>query len=115
MTALVYKLVRPAEWAALAGGTVFPGTPDDLRDGFLHFSTSGQLCATAQKHFADADRVLLLTVATDDLGAALKWEVSRGGEKFPHLYDALSLALVKEMNWLTRGPDGAFVFPPDIS
>lgn len=84
----VVKLLRPAEWAAFQASGVFAGSPDDLRDGFVHLSTPGQAEATRAKHFA-GEAVVTLTLDADALGDALRWEPSRGGELFPHLYRAM--------------------------
>ena len=89
---MIYKLFRDDEWAALqqAGETL--GAPVDLADGFIHFSTAKQAAETATKHFAGADGLMLLAIDADGLGDALKWEPSRGGDLFPHLYCNLKYA-----------------------
>ena len=86
---LVYKLLRAAEWASFETGGAFAGSPDDVRDGFIHLSTAEQLPGTFAKHFAaEADAVVVILDAAA-LGPALRWERSRGGALFPHLYRAL--------------------------
>jgi uncharacterized protein (DUF952 family) len=87
----VIKLLRAGEWAAFQRDGVFPGSPDDLRDGFIHLSTPEQAPGTAAKWFADAQGVMALTFDADELAADLKWEPSRGGQLFPHLYRPLRL------------------------
>jgi len=90
-SALIYKIADSASWnEALANGTYF-GSPDDVRDGFIHFSTAAQLAGTARKHFAGQSGLLLIAFDLDTLGEALKWEPSRGGELFPHFYGPLQV------------------------
>jgi uncharacterized protein (DUF952 family) len=91
---LIYKICSRAEWsAALAAGS-YTGSADDARDGFIHFSTAAQLEATAAKYFAGRDDLVLLEVDATQLGSQLRFEPSRGGDLFPHLYDALPLLAV---------------------
>lgn len=87
---LVYKLLRAAEWAAFDTERVFAGSPDDRRDGYIHLSTAGQVAATAAKYFAGDAGTMLVTLDGDALGPALRWEPSRGGALFPHLYRPLA-------------------------
>jgi uncharacterized protein (DUF952 family) len=84
------KIFRAAEWEALQQDGHFAGSPDDLRDGFIHLSTDEQLQGTLAKHFASEEGLIIATVqlAADD--PALRWEPSRGGQLFPHLYRPLS-------------------------
>ena len=88
MTPIV-KLLRAAEWAAFEADGVFTGSPDDLRDGYIHLSTPEQVAPTAAKWFADEAGLMALTIDADALGQALKWEPARGGQLFPHLYRPL--------------------------
>ncbi len=90
---------------------VFTGAPVDVKDGFIHFSTADQAAETAAKHFAGQSDLVLITVPDAPLGDALKWEVSRGGALFPHLYAPLDPALAVWAKPLPLGPDGAHVFP----
>jgi uncharacterized protein (DUF952 family) len=90
----IYKVLRLSEWADAQARGVFSGSADDLRDGFIHFSTAEQLDATIARHFAGEREVVVLEVDTAPLGDALKWEPSRGGALFPHLYRDLPLAAV---------------------
>jgi uncharacterized protein (DUF952 family) len=85
----VIKLLRAAEWAQFQADGVFAGSPDDLRDGFIHLSTPEQAPGTAAKWFAGEAGVMALTFDADALAADLKWEPSRGGQLFPHLYRSL--------------------------
>lgn len=86
------------------------GAPIDLADGFVHFSTADQAVETAAKHFAGQDNLILVTADTDRMGDALKWEVSRGGAEFPHLYAAFEMDHVVGHADLPLGPQG-HIFP----
>lgn len=111
---LIYKICSAAEWREAEGAGVFRGSPIDLADGFIHFSTAGQAAETASKHFGDRTDLLLVAVASDALGAALRFEPSRGGASFPHLHGPLPLDAVRDVADLPLGPDGAHVFPPAV-
>ena len=87
----IIKLLRAAEWAQFQAEGVFAGSADDLRDGYIHISTPEQAPGTLTKLFAGDVGVMALTLDADALGAALKWEESRGGQLFPHLYRPLRL------------------------
>jgi len=87
----IYKILTGEQWADLQANKESPGAPIDVADGFIHFSTAGQLQETADKHFAEQDGLYVLAVDADALGEPLKWEVSRGGALFPHLYAHLRL------------------------
>lgn len=111
MTMTLYRIVTEEEWRAAREAGVFEGSPHDRRDGFLHFSAASQAAETAEKHHAGQEGLLLLFVDAASLRAPLKWEVSRGGQLFPHLYGALPVAAVRRAEKLPRGPDGRFLFP----
>ena len=106
----IYKIFRGPEWADLRARGETAGAPVDLADGYVHFSTSEQAAETAAKHFAGEADLFLLAVETDRLGDALKWEVSRGGAEFPHLYRMLML---EDVVWAQPLPllNGAHDFP----
>ena len=89
--ATIYKICDREEWEKALIDGVFRGSAVDLRDGFIHFSTARQLRETARRHFAHRSGLVLLAVEAETLGLALKWEKSRGGDLFPHLYDALDV------------------------
>ena len=91
---IIYKICRRDEWSAAERERVFRGSPDDLRDGFIHFSTAEQTPGTFEKYFAGQTGLVLVAVDTRSLGQALKWETSRGGALFPHLYGDLGLDAV---------------------
>lgn len=109
---LIFKIFRAEEWAQLQADGTTLGAPIDLQDGFVHFSTAPQAAETAAKHFNGLDGLWLLALEADDLGDALKWEVSRGGDKFPHLYREMRL---DEVLWAKPLPlvDGTHQFPPE--
>lgn len=109
----IYKIFRAGEWAEAQARGSFAGSPDDLRDGFIHFSTAEQLAGTAARHFAGAGDLVLAEVDGLRLGEALRWEESRGGKLFPHLYAALPLAAVVR-TWPLPIVDGVHQFPKDL-
>jgi uncharacterized protein (DUF952 family) len=112
MSRTIYKIAPLALWREAETTGRFPGAPVDLADGFIHFSTADQVRETAARHFAGQDELLLVAVDEEKLGPALKYEPSRGGALFPHLYDPLLLDAVVWVRPLPLGPDGAHVFPP---
>jgi uncharacterized protein (DUF952 family) len=106
---LIYKIATTEQWSAAQASGVFSGAPVDLADGFIHFSTASQTRETAAKHFAGAEGLILAALDADTLGAELKWEVSRGGDLFPHLYRQFAM---DEVVWAKPLPlrDGAHDF-----
>jgi uncharacterized protein (DUF952 family) len=86
---LLYKVLRASEWQEAQTQGVIAGSADDLRDGFIHLSTHSQLTGTLNRHFAGETGLIVLEIAADRLNADLKWEPSRDGALFPHLYDVL--------------------------
>lgn len=111
---LVFKLLTPDEMAAYNLAQEAPLSPADEADGYVHLSTGTQVAGTADRHFADRDALWLLAVETDRLGDELRWEVSRGGDRFPHLYGRLAARHVVWSRPLRRGTDGRFRFPEEI-
>jgi uncharacterized protein (DUF952 family) len=103
----IYKILPLWEWDAALAQRRFDGSVIDRQDGFIHFSTAEQAQETARRHFAGQEDLVVLAVEADDLGAALRWEVSRGGALFPHLYAPLDTALVRAVTEAPLGPDGA--------
>jgi uncharacterized protein (DUF952 family) len=114
MTPLIYKILSAAEWQAAERAGVFRGAGIDLADGFIHFSTAEQAAETAAKHFAGQRDLVLVAVAADKLGAAVKWEASRGGQLFPHLYGALKVADAVWVKQLPLDVSGKHAFPPMV-
>lgn len=110
---LIYKIFRAPEWAALQNDGETAGAPIDVTDGFVHFSTAAQTAETLEKHFAGEDGLILLAVETDDLGDALEWEESRGGQLFPHLYRKLRMS---DVAWHTpiALEGGKHILPGDM-
>jgi uncharacterized protein (DUF952 family) len=107
----IFKLCRASEWAEAERSGTFLGSPVDLRDGYIHFSTAEQVADTAARHFAGVDGLTLLAVDADTLGSALRWEPSRGGALFPHLYGPLPVASVLWVRALPLDASGRHVFP----
>lgn len=108
----IYKILPASLWAEAQHDGVFRGAGIDLSDGYIHFSTAEQATETAAKHFAGQTDLVLLRVDSDVLGDALKWEPSRGGALFPHLYAELDVQHVSRADPLPLGDDGRHVFPP---
>lgn len=108
---LIYKIADEAAWHAAEAAGVFHGAPIDLADGFIHFSTAEQVRETAARHFAGQDGLVLAAIDAGRLGAALKYEASRGGALFPHLYAPLDLSAVAWVRPLPLGSDGIHLFP----
>jgi uncharacterized protein (DUF952 family) len=107
---LIYKIVPRDLWVDAERSGRFEGAPVDLADGYIHFSTASQVRETARRHFSGKDDLLLVTVDVARLGDKLKWEPSRGGDLFPHLYGHLFMAWVTDVVPLPLEPDG-HVFP----
>ena len=110
---LVFKIFRRPEWDALKEAGRSAGAPVDLQDGYIHLSTPEQVTETAAKHFAGESDLVLVAVSADRLGGALKWEPSRGGALFPHLYRDLTL---EDVVWDKSLPLGAtgHIFPEGV-
>lgn len=111
MDRLVYKIVPRMLWETAEATGVFAGASVDFEDGFIHLSSGAQVKDTARLYFAGQDDLLLVAVDTAALGDALKWEVSRGGDLFPHLYAPLEFSTVDFIVPLPLGPDGVHHFP----
>jgi uncharacterized protein (DUF952 family) len=108
---LIYKICSEALWREAERAGVFAGAAIDLEDGYIHFSTAAQAAETAARHFAGQGELVLVAVAAEALGDSLRWEPSRGGDLFPHLYGPLRLDAVRWVRALPLGPDGRHVFP----
>ena len=118
MSAVAYKLVDRAEWAAALAEGAYAGSAVDRADGYIHMSTSAQLAETARRHYAGKSDLVLVEVALAPLGEALKWEASRGGDLFPHLFaplpataDAPQRRLSVDADGVMRFEDGAVGWP----
>ena len=112
MKNLIYHLCKREDWQAAHALGTYSGSPQDRADGFLHFSTAEQIVESAARHRAGQAGLVLLTVDAEALGDALKWEESRGGALFPHLYGDLPVAAALRVDELPLGPDGKHIFPP---
>lgn len=110
---LVYKIFRRPEWDALCAEGRTLGAPIDRADGYIHLSTAAQVVQTAAKHFADESDLVLVAVEAEALGPALRWEPSRGGDLFPHLYRPLALEDVVWDKSLPLGVAG-HIFPEGV-
>ncbi|HEX2020088.1 MAG TPA: DUF952 domain-containing protein [Aurantimonas sp.] len=110
----IYKIAPLSLWQAAEAKGRFDGAPVDEADGFIHFSTGGQVRETARRHFAGQRDLVLVAVDAGRLGPALRWEVSRGGALFPHLYGPLPLDAVLRVEELPLGPDGQHQFPGTV-
>lgn len=111
MSQIIYKIAPEATWREAEKNGAFTGAPIDIADGFIHFSTGSQVRETAAKHFAEQTDLLLIAIDQAKLGDALKYEVSRGGALFPHLYAPLDLDAVLWARPLPLGGDGRHQFP----
>ena len=98
---VVYKICSKTVWEEIRKLASWTGSPHDLQDGFIHFSTESQLPGTLLKHYAGQSELMLLSIDSVALGDALKWEPSRGGDLFPHLYGALRISTVVAARELT--------------
>ncbi|MEI9426496.1 DUF952 domain-containing protein [Mesorhizobium sp. Cs1299R1N3] len=112
MSQIIYKITPQALWREAEANGRFTGAPIDVADGFIHFSTVAQVAETAAKHFSGQTDLLLVAIDGIGLGDALKYEVSRGGALFPHLYGVLDLKAVLWIKPLPLGADGTHQFPP---
>ncbi|WP_170456830.1 DUF952 domain-containing protein [Ruegeria arenilitoris] len=110
---LIYKIFRAEEWAALQAQGETRGAPIDVADGFVHFSTAEQAAETAAKHFAGVENLTLVACDAQKMGDDLRWEVSRGGALFPHLYRDMRMA---DVVWAKPLPleNGAHRFPKEM-
>jgi len=111
---LIYKILTSDQWTDLKVAGESDGAPVDIADGFVHFSTAAQVRETAQKHFATQDGLWLLAYEADDLGSSFKWEPSRGGALFPHLYGPLRREGALWAKPLPVGANG-HVFPEELT
>ena len=107
----IYKICSASAWREAERSGVYRGSADDLRDGFIHFSTASQVTETARKHFFGQTGLFLIEVDTDALGSALRWERSRNDDLFPHLYGELDLGAVTGVQNLQSRADGTHVIP----
>jgi len=107
---LIYKILPRAAWDEAVACGQFSGSPVDVEDGYIHFSTAAQAQATAAKHFRGQAGLVVVAIEAETLGEALIWEPSRGGQLFPHLYGPLDPALARGVSEAPLGADGV----PDL-
>lgn len=111
---MIFHICRREEWEAARADGLYRGSSQDRADGFIHFSTAGQVRDSAARHRAGQSGLVLLRVPAAGLGAALRWEPSRSGALFPHLYGPLPVAAVSRVDDLSLAPDGRHRFPDDL-
>jgi uncharacterized protein (DUF952 family) len=107
----IYKITSASAWHEAERQGVYKGSADDLRDGYIHFSTAAQLAETARKHYFGQTGLFLVAVDADTLGDALRWEPSRHDELFPHLYGELDLRAVTAILDMPARSDGHHDIP----
>jgi uncharacterized protein (DUF952 family) len=107
----IYKICPASAWREAERQGVYRGSADDVRDGFIHFSAAAQVAETARKHFFGQTGLFLIAVDAGALGDALRWEPSRGGDLFPHLYGELDLGAVTAILDLRAQSDGGHDIP----
>lgn len=107
----IYKIASAKDWAEARAAGYLTGTPVDLSDGYIHFSTAAQLAETLEKHYRGQSGLVLATIDPDLLDVDLRWEPSRGGQLFPHLYARLPISAVTAERTLDARPDGGFDLP----
>ncbi|HEV7881383.1 DUF952 domain-containing protein [Bradyrhizobium sp.] len=108
---MIYKICPASAWREAERSGVFRGSADDLRDGFIHFSTGPQVAETARRHFSGQTGLFLIAVDADSLGDSLRWEPSRQDELFPHLYGELDLGAVTAVLDMRTRSDGTHDIP----
>ncbi len=108
---VIYRLFDLEVWAKFEQEGIFRGTDVDLRDGFIHFSAHDQVVATADKHYKANPALVMAAISADQSQAELKWEVSRGGAKFPHLYRDLMFSDIKAYWELPANGQGGYIWP----
>ena len=108
----IYKICEHKQWSDAERDGVFRGSAVDYADGYIHFSTAAQVAGTAGKHFAGMTGLVIVAVDAQALGPALKWEPSRGGAVFPHLYGTLPLTAVRWVKPIRLDDDGRHMLPP---
>ncbi len=107
----IYKICPASAWREAERQGVYRGSPDDARDGSIHFSTAAQVRETARRHFFGQKALFLIEVDADALGPALRWERSHNDELFPHLYGELDLGAVRGVMQMHARSDGHHDFP----
>lgn len=109
----IYKALTPAQWTEFQSGGVFTGSPVDVADSYIHMSCEAQLKETLDKWYADQAEVVLLQIEAAAIEADLKYEVSRGGAEFPHLFAKLHMSAVRQV-WVVSPVSGVYTLPTDL-
>lgn len=104
----IYKILETKAWSEFLAAGIYHGSPVDLKDGYIHFSTAEQLQGTLDKHYKDGNDVIIASVTADAVKDALKYEVSRGGAEFPHLYAPLPMDAVSQHWVLSADAQGRY-------
>jgi uncharacterized protein (DUF952 family) len=112
MSRMIYHMCPEAAWQRGIAEGEYRGTDDDQRDGFIHFSTAAQIAESARRHRAGQAGLVLVAVDVVQLGDRVRWEESRSGDLFPHVYGPLFPSDVTRIEPLPLGPDGLHIFPP---
>jgi uncharacterized protein (DUF952 family) len=115
VTKLIFKICHAAEWKTAEREGIYAGSAKDREDHFMHFSTAEQVRSTLERHYAGAGDLVLVAVDPKPLGPTLKYEPSRGGALFPHLYGTLPLTFVRWVKPIRRRADGAFLLPREFT
>lgn len=111
----VFKVLPARLWQDAVRSGAFTGSADDVRDGFIHLSTAEQVAGTLAKYFREQSDLLVIAFASGDFGPSLKWESSRGGALFPHVYGNIPVALALWQKPLPLGADGVPIFTKELS
>ncbi|MAC39727.1 MAG: hypothetical protein CMF76_01985 [Maricaulis sp.] len=109
-----YRLAVPERWAAVMMEGVFSGDPHDVADGFIHLSAADQVEGTLVKHYNEHERLLLVEIDLEALGDTVKWEKSRGGALFPHVYGDIPASAVRGLRHVRRNDEGDWVLPAEL-
>jgi uncharacterized protein (DUF952 family) len=112
-TDIAYRLATPDRWAEVMTARVFNGEPHDVADGFIHLSAATQIEGTLIKHYDQHDHLVLVEIDLLQLGDTVKWEISRDGEKFPHVYGAIPTSAVRGVRHVLRNSEGEWVLPQE--
>ena len=110
----VFKILRDREWREFESEKSYSGSPADVKDGFIHFSTSEQLRGTLEKHFNGEASLVLVSIESDNILDDLKWEPSRGGDLFPHYYGNLSFDQIEDAMMINRDQSGQWIVDTEI-
>ncbi len=111
----IYKILSKSAFEAARAKGRFDGSPVDFEDGFIHLSGGSQVAGTLQRYFTGQSGLVIVAIDPEALGEALQWEVSRGGELFPHLYGPLDLEAVLSVEELKLGEDGVHLLPAGVA